>query len=102
MIPATLAFAARDRARLEPLTFRLYVVLHDYLDTAEPRPLKRLLLAQQLGLAKARVSMGLRQLLKAGYLQRGPDSGDPGRRVRTYRLAVSPRPPAEFVPLRAS
>lgn len=101
MIPAALAQAALDRRRLEHQTFRLYVALHLHLDTREPRPLKRLVLAEQLGIRKARVSIALRDLLHAGYLERGPDHGDPGRRLRTYRLTVSPKPP-ERVPLRAS
>lgn len=101
MISAALGAAALDRRRLEHQTFRLYVVLHLYLDNRDPRPIKRLVLAEQLGIRKARVSMALRDLLTAGYLERGPDAGDPGRRLRTYRLTLSPKAPGR-VPLRAS
>lgn len=101
MISAALAAAALDRRRLEHLTFRVYVVLHAHLDTTLPRPVKRLLVAEALGIRKPQVSIALRQLLAAGYLERGQDAGDPGRRLRTYRLTVSPIPPKRL-PLRAS
>lgn len=91
MIPHALQFAAHDRARLHHLTVRVYVVLFGHLDHVAYRPLKRLLPARELGIAENQVSRAVEQLCAAGYLERGPNEGPPGRQVRTYRLAVSPK-----------
>ncbi len=102
MIPATLALAAADRERLEHLALRLYVLLYGHLDYLNYRPFKRLLGARALGIAEPHVGQLLGQLVHAGYLERGPDTGRRGREVRTYRLTVSPQPQGSGLPLRAS
>lgn len=98
MIPASIDRALVDR-RLSPFKVRILALLHRFLVYHEFREVKLYQLALRLGMdgqkGKGTLSKVLRELVRFGYLARGPNGGSPGREVGTYVLLMAPPPGAE-------
>lgn len=97
MISVGLSLAATD-PRLRPVAVRAYVVLHIELDYVQYRPIKRWRLARRAQTDERQTRRAVSQLLGAGYLERGPDTGSRGRQLRTYRLVGNPPEPPAGMP----
>lgn len=97
MIPSSLD-RAFDDPRLSDFKVRVLGLLHRYLAYHEFRELKLHQLTLRLGMnpergAKGTISRVLRDLVRFGYLARGPVGGSRGREVGTFMLLmVAPQP----------
>lgn len=83
---AALRRAAVDR-RTQGRPLRIYAFLLPDLDFEEFRPVKLLVVAQQLRIAKGHVSHSLRLLVVTGHLERGPIVDQ----VNSFRLGLPVR-----------
>lgn len=92
-IPAVVLAAAADR-RLPPRSLGVYVFLFTQLDTVAYRPIKQSWLARRVGLCRQNVNVALARLEEFGYLEQPRRNGRQDG-FNTYRLTVSPPPPAE-------
>jgi hypothetical protein len=83
---AALRRAAMDR-RTQGRPLRVYAYLFPDLDFEEYRPVKLLVVAQQLRIAKGHASHSLRLLVVTGHLEAGPVL----ERVNSFRLGLPVR-----------
>src|SRR5688572_20716381 len=81
-----LRLAALDR-RIQGRPLRVYAFLLSSLEFEDYRPIKLLVVGQQLSLAKGHVSHALRLLVATGHLEGGPVID----RTNSYRLGLPVR-----------
>jgi hypothetical protein len=83
VIPAFIA-ALQDRT-LRGAARDVYIWLHEHLDVVDYRPVKHSGIETDLRISSVAIARSFRQLIRDGYIARGPKAG----KIWTYRLVYS-------------